>query len=146
MISELAISRTNFARALKGKFPGVAFIRNFQHCLSFKSFSMTRITMKDLHDKTLCNKPYHFSWNCDELPEEVNKPLSTKDDCLLVLNNDPQVVIELHHCVELVLVFYEAHILCIGLKLLHIYVSNLSGYQCFDHFFKIDPPIGQLNT
>ena len=34
-------------------------------------------------------------WNGDQLPEQVYQPLGLQNDCAVVLNNHPQVMIEI---------------------------------------------------
>ena len=83
---------------------------------------------------------FFIVWNCDKLPEEIDQPLSIENDCLTVLDNYSQVVIELHHGVKLFVVFYKALVPCITSKLLQILVIFVFGYQSIDHLFKTDPP------
>ena len=56
---------------------------------------------------------YHFRkiWNSDQLSEQVYQPLGTQDDCATVLNNYPQVMIEIHHGGKLFLIMDEALLL-----------------------------------
>ena len=79
-------------------------------------------------------------WNCDELPEEVDKPLSLENDYPAVFDNHSHVMIELQHGVKLFFVFYEAYFLCNLLKFVDICMMDILGDQCTDHFLKIDPP------
>ena len=59
---------------------------------------------------------YHFRkiWNSDQLPKQVYQPLGTQDDCATVLDNYPQVMIEIHHSGKLFLIINEALLLGIG--------------------------------
>ena len=59
---------------------------------------------------------YHFRkiWNSDQLPEQVYQPLGTQDDCATVLENYPQVMIEVHHGGKLFLITDEALLLGMG--------------------------------
>ena len=59
---------------------------------------------------------YHFRkiWKSDQLPEQFYQPLSTQDDCATVLDNYPQVMIEIHHGGKLFLIINEALLLGIG--------------------------------
>ena len=59
---------------------------------------------------------YHFRkiWNSDQLPEQVYQPLGTQDDCATVLDNYPQVMIEIHHGGKLILIIDEALLLGMG--------------------------------
>ena len=59
---------------------------------------------------------YHFLkiWNSDQLPEQVYQPLGTQDDCATVLDNYPQVMIEIHHGGKLFLIMDEALLLGMG--------------------------------
>ena len=59
---------------------------------------------------------YHFRkiWNSDQLPEQVYQPLGTQDDCATVLDNDPQVMIEIHHGGKLFLIIDEALLFGMG--------------------------------
>lgn len=86
--------------------------------------------------------PHRFFkwWNSDELPEEVDKPLSIENDCPTVFDNHSQVMIELQHGVKLILVFYEAYFLCNDLKFVHICTVNAFSNQFTDHLLKIYPP------
>ena len=61
---------------------------------------------------------YHFRkiWNSDQLPEQVYQPLGTQDDCATVLDNYPQVMIEIHHGDKLFLIMDEALLLGKGLQ------------------------------
>lgn len=83
---------------------------------------------------------FFIVWNCDNLPEEIDQPLSIENDCLTVLDNYSQVVIELHHGVKLFVVFYKALVSCKTSKLLQTLVIFVFGYQSIDHLFKTDPP------
>ena len=53
-------------------------------------------------------------WNSDQLPEQVYQPLGTQDDCATVLDNYPQVMIEIHHGGKLFLIIDEALLLGMG--------------------------------
>ena len=59
---------------------------------------------------------YHFLkiWNSDQLPEQVYQPLGTQDDCATVLDNYPQVMIEIHHGGKPFMVIDEALLLGMG--------------------------------
>ena len=59
---------------------------------------------------------YHFRkiWNSDQLPEQVYQPLGTQDDCATVLDNYPQVMIEIHHGGKPFMVIDEALLLGMG--------------------------------
>ena len=59
---------------------------------------------------------YHFRkiWNSDQLSEQVYQPLGTQDDCAAVLDNYPQVMIEIHHGCKLFLFINEALLLGMG--------------------------------
>ena len=59
---------------------------------------------------------YHFRkiWNSDQLPEQVYQPLGTQDDCATVLDNYPQVMIEIHHGGKLFLIMDAALLLGMG--------------------------------
>ena len=56
---------------------------------------------------------YHFRkiWNSDQLSEQVYQPLGTQDDCATVLDNYPQVMIEIHHGGKLFPIIDEALLL-----------------------------------
>ena len=45
------------------------------------------------------------------MPEQVYQPLDTQDDCTTVLDNYPQVMIEIHHGGKLFLIIDEAILL-----------------------------------
>ena len=45
------------------------------------------------------------------MPEQVYQPLGTQDDCITVLDNYPQVMIEIHHGGKLFLIMDEALLL-----------------------------------
>ena len=53
---------------------------------------------------------YHFRkiWNSDQLSEQFYQPQGTQDDCATVLDNYPQVMIEIHHGGKLLLIIDEA--------------------------------------
>ena len=53
-------------------------------------------------------------WNSDQLPEQVYQPLGTQDDCATVLDNYPQVMIEIHHGGKPFMVIDEALLLSMG--------------------------------
>ena len=53
-------------------------------------------------------------WNSDQLPEQVYQPLGTQDDCATVLDNYPQVMIEIHHGGKPFMVIDEALLLGMG--------------------------------
>ena len=59
---------------------------------------------------------YHFRkiWNSYQLPEQLYQPLGTQDDCATVLDNYPQVMIEIHHGGKFFLVINEALLLGMG--------------------------------
>ena len=59
---------------------------------------------------------YHFRKirNSDQLPEQVYQPLGTQDDCATVLDNYPQVMIEIHHGGKLFLIIDETLLLGMG--------------------------------
>ena len=59
---------------------------------------------------------YHFRkiWNSDQLREQVYQPMGTQDDCATVLDNYPQVMIEIHHGGKLFLIIDEALLLGMG--------------------------------
>ena len=63
--------------------------------------------------KTLNCISYHFRkiWNSEQMPEQVYQPLDTQDDCTTVLDNYPQVMIEIHHGGKLFLIIDEAILL-----------------------------------
>ena len=59
---------------------------------------------------------YHFRkiWNSYQLPDQVYQPVGTQDDCVTVLDNYPQVMIEIHHGSKLFLIINEALLLGMG--------------------------------
>ena len=59
---------------------------------------------------------YHFRniWNSDQLLEEVYQPLGTQDDGATVLDNYPQVMIEIHNSSKLFHIIDEALLLGMG--------------------------------
>ena len=61
---------------------------------------------------------YHFRkiWNSDQLSEQFYQPQGTQDDCATVLDNYPQVMIEIHHGDKLFLIMDEALLLGKGLQ------------------------------
>ena len=56
---------------------------------------------------------YHFRkiWNGDQLSEQFYQPQGTQDDCATVLDNYPQVMIEIHHGGKPFMVIDEALLL-----------------------------------
>ena len=56
---------------------------------------------------------YHFRKirNSDQLSEQFYQPQGTQDDCATVLDNYPQVMIEIHHGGKLFLIMDEALLL-----------------------------------
>ena len=58
--------------------------------------------------------------NSYELLEQFNKPFSLKYNCVAVFDNHAEVMIEIQHSGNLVLVFNEAMFLNNRLKLFHI--------------------------
>ena len=56
---------------------------------------------------------YHFRkiWNSNQLSEQVYQPLGIQDYCATVLDNYPQVMIEIHHGGKLFLIMDEALLL-----------------------------------
>ena len=76
--------------------------------------------------------------------EEVYQPLGLQYNCALVSDDHTQVMIEVQHCVKFIIVFYEAIVLGIDLKLVHIRVISVLSYQTFNHPFKIYPPSKQV--
>ena len=75
-----------------------------------KSFKMESLeTIASLKTRLQCIS-YHFLkiWNSDQLPEQVYQPLGTQGDCATVLDNYPQVMIEIHHGGKLFLIMDEA--------------------------------------
>ena len=87
---------------------------------------------------------YHFRkiWNSDQLPEQVYQPLGTQDDCATVLDNYPQVMIEIHHGGKFFLIINEALLLGMGSQLRYTQVINWLGLgkQSVDDFLKVQPP------
>ena len=57
-----------------------------------------------------------------------------------MLNNYPQVVIEIHHGGKLHLIIDEALLLGMGPQFLNTQVINRLGKQTVDDFFKVQPP------
>ena len=55
-----------------------------------------------------------------ELLEQFNKPFSLKYNCVAVFDNHAEVMIEIQHSGNLLLVFNEAIFLDNGLKLFHV--------------------------
>ena len=58
--------------------------------------------------------------NSYELLEQFNKPFSLKYNGVAVFDNDAEVMIEIQHSDNLILVFNEAMFLDNGLKLFHV--------------------------
>ena len=58
--------------------------------------------------------------NSYELLEQLNKPFSLKYNCVAVFDNHAEVMIEIQHCGNLIIVFNEAMFLDNGLKLFHV--------------------------
>ena len=56
---------------------------------------------------------YHFRkiWNSDQLSKQFYQPQGTQDDCATVLDNYPQVMIEIDHGGKLFLIMDEALLL-----------------------------------
>ena len=65
---------------------------------------------------------YHVikTTNGYKLLEQFNKPFSLKYNCVAVFDNHAEVMIEIQHSGNLILVFNEAMFLDIGLKLFHV--------------------------
>ena len=55
-----------------------------------------------------------------KLLEQFNKPFSLKYNCVAVFDNHAEVMIEIQHSGNLILVFNEAMFLDNGLKLFHV--------------------------
>ena len=72
--------------------------------------------------------------------EEVYQPLGLQYNCALVSDDQTQVMIEVQHCVKFIIVFNEATVLGIELKLVNVHEISVLSYQTFDHPFKIYPP------
>ena len=72
---------------------------------------------------------YHFLkiWNSDQLPEQAYQPLGTQDDCATVLDNYPQVMIEIHHGGKPFMVIDEALLLGMGPQFRYTQVINWLG-------------------
>ena len=58
--------------------------------------------------------------NSYELLEQFNKPFSLKYNCVAMFDNHAEVMIEIQHSSNLILVFNEAKFLDNGLKLFHV--------------------------
>ena len=58
--------------------------------------------------------------NSYELLEQFNKPFSLKYNCVAVFDNHAEVMIEIQHSGNLILVFNEAIFLDNGLKFFHV--------------------------
>ena len=65
---------------------------------------------------------YHVikTTNGYKLLEQLNKPFSLKYNCVAVFDNHAEVMIEIQHSGNLILVFNEAMFLDNGLKLFHV--------------------------
>ena len=85
---------------------------------------------------------YHFikMWNSDQLPEQVNQPFGTQNDCATVLDNYPHVMIKIHHGGKLFLVINKALILSVGSELFYSQMINFFGQQGTDDLLEVKPP------
>ena len=57
-----------------------------------------------------------------------------------MLDNYPQVMIEIYHGGKLILIMNKALLFGMGFKFLYIQIINSLGQQAIDDLFKIQPP------
>ena len=86
------------------------------------------------------NVSYAFNWNGNQLPEQINQPLGVQDDCVLVLHNYSQVVVKIHHDIELVGISYEALFPSNDSHLFNVQITNILLCQSIDDPLKVQPP------
>ena len=78
--------------------------------------------------------------NGDKFLEDFNQPLGAKNDCVVVLDNLSEVVIEIQHNGSLILSFYVAYVPDNLFKLIKFQVIHISSNQFLDNLLEVKPP------
>ena len=72
--------------------------------------------------------------------EDVNQPFGLKNDCVVVLDNLSEVMIEIQHSNKLTLSFYVAYFPGNLFKLIKFQVIHICSNQSLDNLLEVKPP------
>ena len=78
--------------------------------------------------------------NGDKFLEHVNQPFGPKNDCVVVLDNLSEVMIEIQHNGSLILSFYVAYVPHNLFKLIKFQVIHICSNQFLDNLLEVKPP------
>ena len=72
--------------------------------------------------------------------KDVNQPSGPKNDCVVVLDNLSEVMIEIQHSNNLILSFYVAYFPDNLFKLIQFQVIHICSNQFLDNLLEVKPP------
>ena len=77
--------------------------------------------------------------------EDVNQPFGPKNDCVVVLDNLSEVMIEIQHSNNLILSFYVAYFPDNLFKLIKFQAIHICSNQFLDNLLEVEPPENRIH-
>ena len=112
--------------------------------ISHKKSDSTRGPVTGSHHSIIMHFTFHsyrliIGTNGYKFLEDVNQPFDPKNDCVVVLDNLSEVMIEIQHSNNLILSFYVAYFPDNLFKLIQFQVIHICSNQFLDNLLEVEP-------